>query len=126
MFKFVFLVWFFIYLHQQAIFFQSETKMLAVSTRRAFFMPKSQVIDSTDTSAACLRWYLSYPHFNYRFARDCLLAVKRAAVFLLSTNKQSYPVKVFNRTVNSSNHTCATAPTRPHFAPRRIRPREGH
>lgn len=54
-----------------------------VSTRRAFFMPNRQVIDSIDKnlSAACLKWYSVIRISIFRLAMSCLLAVKRAAVF---------------------------------------------
>ena len=55
-----------------------------ISTRRAFFMPESQVVDSTDTSAACLRWYLSYPHFNFSPCDELLVGGEEGSRFFCS------------------------------------------
>lgn len=62
-----------------------------VSTRRAFFMPIRQVIDSIYNllSAACLRWYLSYPHFNFLPCKELVVGGEEGSRFYcprLTTN----------------------------------------
>lgn len=61
----------------------SRTDARYVSTRRAFFMPISQEIDSTDKnlSAACLEWYLIYPHFNFSLGEELYVGGEEGSRF---------------------------------------------